>query len=196
MKVCSINNYDTKRNTCFTSKLPSIKALYTKNNQDFVVDFWPEFTKMCLNSKRDTRLFDLLKKLSNNFDNHVLGLTYSSNRKYGTDELFKSYTFRLYKDTDELIANASNSSNFYKNPTNLNSSVEVWDFGNTNTVNKIVENIDGYGFIRDIGDNVTEALLTVLSRIVTPKTTEYKAIYKNLNTSGEESILNAFRSKN
>ena len=174
MRILSVQNNSIQQKTNFKSKLPSVNCFYEKG----VKDYWPEFTKKCMDEGKADELHALLTILTSNFDKNYLALTTSIRQKYSIRNMegskceVKIYKFGLHEngqiiDTSEPV--------------------------NANILISHLEEKTSDGKLKNVKKkSLVDSLLEDLKNIITPKTQENIAIYGG-NDTKEEQFLKEFR---
>lgn len=190
MRINSISNHSYHQShqnkISFKSKLPSIDATYNINplQAEVIPDYWPKLTENC-DPNQKTILEELLTKLSENFDNNILALS-RVKAKNGDNDL---YCFRLYKNTDELLKHAGSGSEFNKAKNYYNFQILIDKNSEGDYLARYGNIVTNYGKC-----DKANVLLKVLSNIVKPNTSGYKAIYNSSNYY-QEMFLKDYREK-
>lgn len=190
MRINSISNHSYHQShqnkTSFKSKLPSVDATYNINPllAEVIPDYWPILTENCDPKQKDF-LKELLTRLTENFDNNILALSRVKS-KNGDNDL---YCFRLYKNTDELLKHAGSASEFNKANNYYNSQILIDKNLESNYLARYGNTVANYGKC-----GKTNVLLNVLSEIVRPNSSKYKAIYNSSNYY-QEIFLKDYREK-
>lgn len=178
-----INSVDNKIN--FKSKLPSKSCKYSNN----AVDYWDTFASNCKEEGSLKKLKKMLKILTSQKDDNYLALV---KKTYSNGE---SYSFIGLQKSDIIDANKHNNT------------ITIAQFGDEKINKRFLEDCkSACDFASDaneavnlqknffVEDSITNILLKVLEKIVTPKTNCNKRIYDGLNT-GSSDLLSCFRAK-
>ena len=184
MKIATVNSINSNH-TNFKSKLPPKSCKYSRN----AVDYWDTFASNCETEGSFKKLKKMLKKLTSLKDDNYLALvkkTYSNGESYSFIGMPKADIIdtNRYDNTISII-----QSNNLRNKTRyLEDCKSACDFAQD--ANEAI-NLKKNFFVED---SITNVLLKVLEKIVTPKTNCNKRIYNGLNT-GSPDLLSRFRAK-